>query len=71
MTGVFHYMFFHLADELKLLCDFNESVGLEACEAILRRLQELETDDDFFPQYLIESVEQIKALVAERENNER
>lgn len=68
MTGIFEYAFYKLSDELKLLCDFNEAEGLEACDEMLKVIEELESDDDCFVQSLIEAVENIKGLVVERKN---
>lgn len=66
MTRIFEYAFYHLADDLKLLCDFKEDEGLEACDEVLKIIEELDSDDDDFVQPLISVVENIKSLVEER-----
>lgn len=66
MTGIFEYAFYHLTDDLKLLCDFKEAEGLEACDEVLKRIEKLDSDDDDFVGPLISVVENIKSLVEER-----
>lgn len=66
MTGIFEYAFYHLSDDLKLLCDFKEAEGLQACDEILKKIEDLDSDDDDFVQSLISTVKSIKSLVEER-----
>lgn len=66
MTGIFEYAFYHLTDDLKVLCDFKETEGLETCDEVLKTIAKLDSDDDDFIQSLISAVENIKALVEER-----
>ena len=60
MTGIFLFSFYHLADDLKVLCDFNEAEGLEACDEMLEIIDGLDSDDDDFIQNLIDVVENIR-----------
>lgn len=68
MTGIFEYAFSRLADDLKLLCDFNEAEGLETCDEVMKRISNLDSDDDGFVQFLLDSVEEIKSLAFKRRN---
>ena len=62
----FEYAFYHLTDDLKVLCDFKEAEGLETCDEVLKTIAKLDSDDDDFVQSLISAVENIKSLVEER-----
>ena len=66
MTGIFEYAFYHLADDLKVLCDLKEDEGLETCDEVLKIIEKLDSDDDDFVQSLISAVENIKSLAEER-----
>lgn len=66
MTGIFEYAFYHLSDDLKLLCDFKEGEGLEACDEVLKVLKTLDSDDDCFVKSLVDIVDNIKTFVDER-----
>lgn len=65
MTGIFMFSFYHLADDLKLLCDFNEKEGLDACAEMLEIIGGLDSDDDDFIQGLMRVVENIKNMYKE------
>ena len=66
MTGIFMFSFYHLADDLKLLCDFNEEEGLDTCDEMLEIIDGLDSDDYDFTQGLIDVIENIKKIVKER-----
>ena len=57
MTGIFEYAFYHLIDDLKVLCDFNKEEGLKARGEISSIVEKLDSDDDYFVQALIGAVE--------------
>lgn len=56
MTGIFKYTFYHLIDDLKVLCDFKEAEGLEVCDEVIKVVEELDSDDDTFVETLISAV---------------
>ena len=60
MTGLFEFAFFHLMDDLKLLCDYHPVEGIEACAEALEIIDGLESDDDYFVENLREFVEGIR-----------
>ena len=68
MTGIFEYAFYHLTDDLKLLCDFNEAEGLETCDEMIKIVGELDSDDDCFVSSLIDAIEGVKDIIEERKS---
>lgn len=66
MTGIFEYAFYHLTDDLKLLCDVNGAEGLETCDEMLKVVEGLDSDDNEFIHSLIASVEAVKDIIEER-----
>lgn len=58
--NVFDFGFEHLVEKLKLYCRNNPpGVGKVAGMKLIHRLEELETDDDMFPQYQIETIQKL------------
>lgn len=64
-TGIFEYAFYHLVDDLKVLCDFKETEGLEACDEVIKVVEELDSDDDDFVETLVRAVR----VLAENKNS--
>jgi len=66
MVSVFDYMFYHLSDDVKVFCDYHPEEGYPLCDKIISILNELDTDDDTFPQEAIDCIEGIKHLHDEK-----
>lgn len=66
-VDVFDFMFYHLCDEVKVFTDYHPDQGMAVCDQMSQRLQELDTDDDTFPQEAIDMLELIKRNQMEKE----
>jgi hypothetical protein len=63
-TSGFSAMFFHMFEGLKIYCDDHrdDGKGREVCKVLIELLNSLDTDDDYFPKYEINLIEEIKNL---------
>lgn len=62
MVPVFDYMFYHLSDDVKVLCDYKPDEGCQTCDEIISILEGIDTDDDTFPTEAVDMIESIKHL---------